>query len=78
MKLVLAIAALAAATSVAFAEPYGLPGSGLEAHYMDGAIGPTSPSALPDASLTSTTPATTGAPSSEEPKSVAGPGLPRP
>src|SRR5215211_5758781 len=47
MKLILAIAALAAATSVAFAEPYGLPGSGLEAHYMDGTIGPNSPSALP-------------------------------
>ena len=69
MKLVLAIAALAAATSVAFAEPYGLPGSGLEAHYMDGTIGPNSPSALPqpEASLTSTVPGTTGAPSSEQP-----------
>jgi len=78
MKLVLAIAALAAATSVAFADPYGLPGSGLEAHYMDGAIGPTSPSALPGASLTPAMPATTGAPSSEEPKSVTGTGLSRP
>ena len=78
MKLVLAIAALAAATSVALAEPYGSPGSGLEAHYMDGAIGLTSPSALPEASLTSTMPTTTGAPSSEEPKSVTGPGLSRP
>ena len=72
MKFILAIAALAAATSVAFAEPYGLPGAGLEAHYMDGTngtIGPNSPSALPqpEASLTSTVPGTTGAPSSEQP-----------